>query len=126
MNDNGNILDAAGIAAIAALMNTKIPKLDEEGNIIRGEYQRSLEVDKIPIPISVVKIGNTLLLDPTWVEEEVSDAKITITLDENNIIRAMQKSGGGSFTEEEIYKALELAKKKSKEIRALVKKALKK
>src|SRR4030043_2018685 len=39
INDDGNLLDAAGIGAIAALKSAKIPKYDEEtGKTLFGEW----------------------------------------------------------------------------------------
>ncbi len=123
LDHDGNIVDAAGIGAIAALMSTKIPKVqydEESGEVqILDEYE-PLPVRRIPIPITFAKIGNTMLVDPNLEEEHVMDGRITITTDENGYISAVQKSEGGSFKLEEVMYAVDVALKKAEKIREVV------
>ena len=123
LDHDGNIVDAAGIGAIAALMSTKIPKVqydEESGEVqILDEYE-PLPVRRIPIPITFAKIGNTILVDPNLEEEHVMDGRITITTDENGYISAVQKSEGGSFKLEEVMYAVDVALKKAEKIREVV------
>jgi exosome complex component RRP42 len=67
INDDGNILDAAGIGAVAALKLAKVPKYDaEKKKVLYGEYEGHLPLRKInPFAITVHKIGKNLILDPT-------------------------------------------------------------
>src|SRR4030043_1490023 len=62
INDDGNLLDAAGIGAVAALKIAKMPKYDEEtGKPIYGEYNGEIPLNNTnPIPITVHKIGDKL------------------------------------------------------------------
>ncbi len=124
INDDGNLIDASGIAAIAALLDTKIPKYDEEKDEIkRGEYVDKLPVVKIPIPVTSYKINGKLVLDATREEEESIDARITITTTGEHIC-SIQKGHGGYLTEEELFKAIEYSFKKGEEIRNLIKEKL--
>ncbi|WP_175059636.1 exosome complex protein Rrp42 [Thermococcus sp. 2319x1] len=120
LDHDGNLLDASGIGAIAALLSTKIPKVeyDEESGEVKllDEYE-PLPVTKVPIPVSFAKIGNTLIVDPNFEEEQVMDGKLTITTDENGYISAVQKSEGGSFKLEEVMYAVDVAFKRAQEIR---------
>ncbi|GAB6102808.1 exosome complex protein Rrp42 [Thermococcus atlanticus] len=128
LDHDGNLVDAAGIGAIAALMTTKIPKVqyDEESGEVQvlDEYE-PLPVRRIPIPVTFAKIGSTILVDPNLEEEHVMDGKITITTDENGYISAVQKSEGGSFKLEEVMYAVDVALKKAEEIRAVLLDAVK-
>ncbi len=128
LDHDGNLVDAAGIGAIAALMTTKIPKVqyDEESGEVQvlDEYE-PLPVRRIPIPVTFAKIGSTILVDPNLEEEHVMDGKITITTDENSYISAVQKSEGGSFKLEEVMYAVDVALKKAEEIRAVLLDAVK-
>ncbi len=38
INDAGNLMDACSIAAMKALSETRLPKLDDEFKIVKGEY----------------------------------------------------------------------------------------
>src|SRR5438093_4063607 len=50
LNHDGNILDAAALAAITALSHTKIPKLEKD-KAVRGEYQGKLPVVHHPVNV---------------------------------------------------------------------------
>ena len=79
LNDGGNILDAGSVAVLAALKDTKFPKL--EGDVINYKEQttKKLPLDKMPIAVTVYKIGDNLFVDPVSEEEKVYDARLTVT-----------------------------------------------
>lgn len=121
INHDGNLMDAAGIAAIAALLDAKIPKLDAEGKIVPGEYSGPLPVREIPIPITTRKVSlasgrATHLLDTTALEEEAIPAWLTITTRSNRNICSVQL-GSGLYTTEEIVRIAEMAQKIASEVR---------
>ena len=118
INHDGNLLDAAGLGVLVALNNAKIPKYDEkEGRVLFGEHTKdSLPLSKeVPISITVHKIGNNLIVDPTTEEEEISEMRITIA-SSNGTIFAMQKGNLKEIDIEEMYKILEMAQKSEREI----------
>ncbi len=115
---DGNLFDAASIAAVNALKNTRIPKYEDE-TIIRGEYARDLPTRETPVSCTFVKIGNSILLDPSLVEEKTMDARMTMTTTEKEELCAAQKGGSGWFTRKEIEEMLEKAIEKGKEIRKM-------
>ncbi|MBU5537104.1 MAG: exosome complex protein Rrp42 [Candidatus Aenigmatarchaeota archaeon] len=121
IDNQGNLLDAAALASVVALMNTRLPKLDVEGNIVKGEYDGKLPVVHKPITISVCKVGDKLFLDPTKEEELVIDAKLSIAVREDDKICAMQKQGNKGIEFDFIEKMVDVAIEKSKELRKLVK-----
>lgn len=121
IDNQGNLLDAAALAALTALLNTRIPKIDEEGKIVRGEHTGKLPVVHKPITVTVCKVGDKLFLDPTLEEESIIDAKLTIAVREDNKICAMQKQGGKGIELDMIEKMVDVAMEKSKELRKLVK-----
>ncbi len=121
LNDDGNLIDASGIGAIAALLNAKFPKYDEEsGEIDYSQKTQPLSVDKVPIPFTFAKIGDKILIDPCKEEEEAMDARFTVTVVDGKIC-AMQKGHGGFFTEEEIKSMIRIALEKYEKIAELVK-----
>ncbi len=116
ISDNGNLMDASSIGAIAALLDTKIPKIEEDGTVNREEYTGKLEISKIPISCTINKIAGKLLIDPNFEEEDATEGKITITTIDNAIC-AIQKSGVGGFTPEEIQEAIKISKEIGSDIR---------
>jgi exosome complex component RRP42 len=118
LNYDGNLFDACTLAAMAALMTTKVPKV-ENGEAVREERTQPLKIDDIVTSTTFGKIGNEILLDLNRNEENASDCRITIAIDDANI-RAMQKGLRGGFTKEEVDRLMEVAF----EQRALLKGAL--
>lgn len=121
LNHDGNLIDASAIAALAALLNTKMSKYEiVEGELnVKPGYDQ-LPVINYPIPITFAKIDNKLIIDPSLEEEEAMDARLTITIEKDGKICAIQKGGTGQFTKEQIIEAANIAKIKSAEIRKLV------
>lgn len=114
---DGNIMDAAGIAAMAALLTAKVPKVKVEENrfTVLEEFERMPVIRRVAY-VSVAKIGGHLVVDPTLEEEFVCDAKLTFALTEEGHICAIQKSGPGSFTIKEVLEAQEIAASVAKRI----------
>jgi exosome complex component RRP42 len=119
INHDGNLIDASALAGILALMNTKIPELEDD-KINREKLKEKLTLKDIPVTISVGKVLDKYLIDPTKEEEEVLDSMITVSIMKNGKICAMQKSKHYSLTEDDLNKMIDLAVKKSKEIRKLL------
>lgn len=119
INHDGNLIDAAGLAAIAALSNAKMPEYDGE-KVIYEKKVKKLPVKYKPVPVTLRKIGDQLVIDTDIEEEEVADSCITVTFKEDGNIAAIQKGGSAPFTVEEIEKAFEIAAKKSNDLRKLV------
>jgi len=79
INDDGALIDAASIAAMAALMRAHIPELDENGRIDydkKSTKKLPLMEGTIPLSITLYKLGDSLIVDPTREEEEACDGKI--------------------------------------------------
>jgi len=121
LNYDGNIIDAASLAAIAALLNAKIPKIEGD-KVLYGELTtKKLPVIKVPITTTFVKIGKYVMVDPSVVEEEEMNARLSVSTSEKDFINALQKSGSGGFTPEEVKEMIE----KSFKARKIIEKALK-
>lgn len=118
MNDGGNLFDASALAAIAALKDTRMPVIGEDGAI---EYMNltdeSLPLNKIPVAVTVRKIGDEFIVDPLPQEEKATDSRLTITVDENNTIISLQKGGDQALKIEEIEKMIDIAIEKSADLR---------
>jgi len=115
---DGNLFDAAALAAMAALKTAKKPVHTVKTGVIKlTKKTQALKIQRSPLSVTLAKIGDTFLVDPTADEEEVLDARLTITFDEKDNICTIQKGGSGGITPDELRKVVELAKVKAKELR---------
>ena len=118
INDDGNLMDAAGIGAVAALKNARIPEYNEEtGKTKFGEWtEKKISLTKeLPVSLTIHKIGNNLLIDPTKEEEDISETRVTVC-SSNGTVHSMQKGNSKELTIEEFNKVLDLVEKTESEI----------
>ncbi|MCX8194322.1 MAG: exosome complex protein Rrp42 [Candidatus Pacearchaeota archaeon] len=118
INDDGNLIDAAALASVAALREAVFPKLERD-KVKYGEFTtKKLPLNEPPITITCYKIGNSFIVDPTSLEEEtaVGRLSVAISLDKEPYIHALQKSGDMPLTEEEIFEAIKIASSESKKL----------
>lgn len=122
LNHDGNLIDASALAAMAALLNTKMAKYEvEDGEVkIKPGYE-PLPIKKHPITVTCAKIGDKLLVDPWLEEEQVMDARISIAFDDDGNICAIQKGGRGYFEPKQVFEAAKIAKEKVDEMRKKLK-----
>jgi exosome complex component RRP42 len=119
LNHAGNLLDAAGLAAIAALLNTKMPTWDGS-KVDYSKREKQLPVIFKPVPVTFVKIGQNIFVDANLEEESVLDGRLTITTRDDGNICAIQKSGSCIFTLDEIIDIIDKGVKIGKELRKLL------
>ena len=118
LNHNGNLIDLGSLAALAALKATKFPPIVDGKVDYKQKTDKGLDLEKEPIPVTVCKVGNQLFVDPTFDEEQLVEARITITsLDESKIC-SLQKGGDNSFSTEELGAAFDLAAKVGAQLRS--------
>ncbi|VVB59590.1 Exosome complex component Rrp42 [uncultured archaeon] len=120
INHDGNLIDAAGIAALAALSVAKMPNLVVEGDeytIDREDMVEPLPLNDLPIPVTIRKNGNAHIVDTTAIEENAISGRLTVTTKANGNICAMQQGGTNAFTVEEINSIVAMSQKIGKEIR---------
>lgn len=122
---DGNLFDASYYAVVASLLTAKLPIYEKtsDGWVRKDEYTK-LPIACIPISVTLARIGDVLLVDPTAEEEAVMDARLTLTTDENENIVAAQKGNPGSLTVEQVFKAAEIAIEKGKEVRELIRRTV--
>ncbi len=112
---SGNLIDAGALAAMAALLNTKMPKI-EDGKIIRDETTGYLELKTEPVVVSTfAKIDKYSIVDPSLEEEEAAKALLSIGTLDNYMVSA-QKSGVGTFKREEVLELIDIAFEKRKDL----------
>lgn len=122
INDAGNLFDAANLATLAALRTAKFPVVDSETGAIdyKQKTNKSLPLLKQPISVTVYKVNGHLMIDPTSEEERAYEARLTVSVDGQGTISALQKGGEGTFTIKEIDQIIDLAIEKAKELRTVL------
>lgn len=108
---DGNLIDACTLGVLSALKTAIVPASKEGGKDF------PLPITTVPIAVTMAKIGEYLLVDPTVEEEQLASARITVSISEDGHIRAMQKGNAGSFELDEIKKAIKISSDTGKQIR---------
>ncbi|XP_054739748.1 exosome complex component RRP42 [Anastrepha obliqua] len=89
----GNLFDAVSLAAKAALFNTKIPRVTAalmdagEADLIISDdpYDCTrIQIENLPILVTVCKIGDSCVVDPSAEEEECSIASVVVGVSKRN------------------------------------------
>lgn len=129
LDHGGNLIDASAIATLAALLTTKVPRYTVTENeliqVDKSSYAGLLPVIKKALTVTVGKLGDSLIVDPTIEEEKVVAAKLVVGVGEDGSIAGLQKSGDGYLTLQEVEKAIELALRKGNELMTKVAESLK-
>lgn len=121
LDHDGNLIDAASMAALAALVNSKVSKMEVKGDeVVEKGGAHQLPLNNYPVAVTFAKIDKTIVVDPCLQEEQVMSARFTVTIDKNNNICAMQKGGLYGFTPDEVRKVVSLAVEKAAENRAKI------
>lgn len=118
LNHDGNLIDASALAAMAALLNTKMANYEIDGGEVKIKpgYE-PLPIKRHPITVTCAKIGDKLVVDPLLEEEQVMDARISMAIDDDDSICAIQKGGSGYFEPNQVFEAAKIAKEKTNELR---------
>jgi len=114
INNDGNLLDAMNLAAVKALSNTYMPKI-ENGEI--KITNKKINLRTLPVLVTVSKIGNNFLVDLNRAEEKAVDYSVAVSYVDDNKICAIQKMGIGGIKFGELEKIIEIGREKQKELR---------
>ncbi|CAK6969820.1 exosome complex component RRP45 [Scomber scombrus] len=131
LNHDGNLMDAASIAAITALYHFKRPDVGiqgEEVTVYPPEERDPIPLSIYHMPISVsfsfFQQGTYLLVDPCEREERVMDGLLMIAMNKHREICSIQSSGGIMLLKEQVMRCSKIASVKVSEITELITKAL--
>jgi exosome complex component RRP42 len=110
LNHDGNLIDAAAMAAVSALMNTKMPNYEiVDDEVVLKQGYTPLPLKNHPVTVTLGKITDKLIVDPGLDEEEVMDSRLSIAFTDDGNICAMQKGGAGYFTTKQLKEVMKLA-----------------
>ncbi|KAJ1216853.1 hypothetical protein NDU88_004452 [Pleurodeles waltl] len=131
LNHDGNIIDAASIAAIVALCHFRRPDISIQGDEVtvyspeeREPVPLSIHHMPICVSFSFFQQGTYLLVDPSEREERVMDGLLVIAMNKHREICTIQSSGGIMLLKDQILRCSKIASVKVAEITELIMKSL--
>jgi exosome complex component RRP42 len=120
INEDGNLLDAASLATLAAIKTARFPEVIDNAINYKVLTDKTVEMKDLPVEVTIFKVGNFFIVDPTSEEEKLIDARLTVASLEDDTICALQKAGEGTLSIDDVDKMVTLALEKAKELRAKV------
>jgi exosome complex component RRP42 len=122
INDAGNMMDAAALAALVALANAKIPVYNEkEGKAEHEHTKDSLPLNKemMAFNMTLYKIDGSIIADPTKEEESLGEFRLSVAMAPNKgepLITSMQKGREEPISSEDMTRILNMLNNLFKEI----------
>lgn len=108
---DGNLFDACSYASVASVLSCTVPKYeikDEAPVLVEGVTSKP-PINTLPVSVTLARIGEHIIVDPTRDEESCMDARITITTNSDGNICALQKGGDNGFSVDQLLSASDLA-----------------
>lgn len=138
LEHDGNILDAALLAALAALKDTRLPpaRYDEsnarvlvgaaatDGQPVDPMAGARLELIACPLPLTLVRALRCTLADPSADEEAFAEARITVVVDSVTSEVAVHKPGGAPLTDDELRACINASRARADVLAKLMQDAL--
>ena len=124
---DGNLFDVCSYATTAAINSCKIPKYEMKDDApvkIEDEFIEP-PISTLPVSVTMIRIGDYILVDPNMDEWSCLDARITITTNSDGNVVALQKGGSDGFTYEQLTKCAEISIAVGTKIREIIKDASK-
>lgn len=134
LDNGGNLIDAANIAALAALLTFRRPECTVGGEngqdvIVHDPEVREphpLIIHHLPVAVTFAFFGegNITVIDPSYKEEAVMGGRMTATLNSNGDVCSIQKAGGEGVTSSTVMQCLRDASMKAADITRKIKSAV--
>jgi exosome complex component RRP42 len=119
IDSGGNLFDACSYASVAGILSCTVPKYeikDEAPVLVEGVTSKP-PIKTLPVSVTMARIGDYIIVDPTKDEESCMDARITITTNSDGNICAVQKGGSDGFTAEQLVHCSEISLSVGRKIR---------
>jgi len=105
IDHSGNIIDAALLAALGALAHAKMPN----ARFGVADADAPLQLNHAPVENTFVRLGDTIVVDPSVDEERAAQGRLTVATDETGRVVAMQKGLIGAFSPDDVRDVVERA-----------------
>jgi exosome complex component RRP42 len=120
VNANGSLFDIGAVAALIAIRDARKPTMVDGVPQYEDLSDERLELSRVPVLVTVYRIGNNFVVDPTQDEEACADARLSIATLDAHTVCALQKGLPGTLTVEDVERMVAIALEKGQELRALV------
>jgi exosome complex component RRP42 len=120
MNDDGNLFDASSLATLAAIIDARYPEVKDNVVDYKHKTDKKLELQHMPLGVTVYKLGKNYLVDTTVFEQKQADSRLTVTVLEDGTLCALQKGGMGPLSKSDISIMIDLAMEKADYLRGLL------
>ncbi|MGA8665069.1 MAG: exosome complex protein Rrp42 [Thermoplasmata archaeon] len=98
IDHSGNLIDAAMLAGVTALAHAMVPA--KRFGVAEADYK--LDVQHVPVESTFVRLGEAIVVDPTFDEEQAAQGRLTVATDETGRVVAMQKGLVGAFSPDDV------------------------
>ncbi len=115
IDHGGNLIDTALLAALGALTHATVPA--KRFGIAEADYP--LEILHYPVECTFVRLGDSIVVDPTFDEERAAQGRLTVATDEAGRVVAMQKGLVGAFSPDDVRTVVDRAFRHGDRLRAL-------
>ena len=111
----GNLIDTACLAALGALTHAVVP--NKRFGV--GDADLPLSVAHYPIECTFARLGDAIVVDPSFEEERAAQGRLTVATDEAGNVVAMQKGLIGAFSPDDVRSVVERAFQHGDRMRAV-------
>ncbi|KNC52398.1 exosome complex exonuclease RRP42 [Thecamonas trahens ATCC 50062] len=121
LDSGGNVLDAVCAAARAALANTTLPRVSTVPSETPGEFDLevsddpddviALDVSRLPVSVTLARLGDFYVADPTLEEEACQTAAFTVGVTADGTLSGATLSGDGGIPPAMLIEMFQVARK---------------
>jgi exosome complex component RRP42 len=112
----GNLIDAAMLAGVSALAHAMVPA--KRFGVADADYK--LDLVHVPVESTFVRLGEAIVVDPTFDEEQAAQGRLTVATDETGRVVAMQKGLVGAFSPDDVRDIVRRALRHGDRLRAQI------
>ncbi|GAA5929486.1 hypothetical protein JCM3775_002354 [Rhodotorula graminis] len=131
LDDEGNMLDCASIAAMTALRHFRKP----DATVVGEEVTIHSMTERVPVALAVHHSPACLtfaffgedslaVLDPTHLEQQLCTGTLTLALNAQSEICVLSKQGGAPLSADDVMKAVQIGVERVRQVDEVVVKAL--
>jgi exosome complex RNA-binding protein Rrp42 (RNase PH superfamily) len=132
LDHGGNLADACGLAALAALCAFRRPDATVDpgaGVTVHPPWEREplpLTIHHLPLPVTfaLFDAGDALAADPSLREEAAAEGSFTVTVNPHGELCAVHKAHGVGLSPAQTLRCVRVAAAKAKELAATLRQAL--
>ncbi len=125
LNNDGNLIDASSLGAMAALKDGYIPEYDQETDSLnREEKSMDVPMQRSPFTATGHLVNGEIVWDTTKAEEEARTARVTVSIDKEENVVAMQKGDDGPISHDHVMEIVDQAHEKTEELGEIVRDAV--